>query len=322
MASATNEIAHDFSPFFLIYKDNTVETLNPPPPHAPPSPSDPNTASKDITISPSTTARIYLPKPTTTQNKLPILLYFHGGGFCVGSAFAADTHRFITTLSSLSNCIAISVEYRLAPKHFLPAAYDDCWSALQWVASHSSSVAKEGGGDEPWLSDHGDFTRVFIAGDSAGGNIAHNIAMKAGRENLPNGVRILGAIASHPYFWNSSPIGSDPVVGHENRVGSRLWKFIHPSCPGGLDDPVINPWGPRAPSLAGLGCSRLLVCVAEKDTLRERNLRYYEAVQESGWRGEVELYEAKGEGHVFHIAEPESDSTKIMIKKWVSFIQK
>lgn len=146
--------------------------------------------------------------------------------------------------------------------------------------------------------------------------------MKAGRENLPNGVRILGAIASHAYFWNSSPLGSDPVSGHKERVGSRLWRFVYPSCPGGLDDPTINPWGPGAPSLAGLGCSRLLVCVAEKDPLRERNLRYYEAVKESGWRGEVELYEAKGEGHVFHIAEPESDSTEIMIKRWVSFIGK
>lgn len=175
---------------------------------------------------------------------------------------------------------------------------------------------------EPWLSDHGDFTRVFIAGDSAGGNIAHNITMKARRENLPNGVRILGAIASHAYFWNSGPLGSDPFSGHEERVGSRLWRFVYPSCPGGLDDPTINPWGPGAPSLAGLGCSRLLVCVAEKDPLRERNLRYYEAVKESGWRGEVELYEAKGEGHVFHIAEPESNSTEIMIKRWVSFIRK
>lgn len=175
---------------------------------------------------------------------------------------------------------------------------------------------------EPWLSDHGDFTRVFIAGDSAGGNIAHNITMKARRENLPNGVRILGAIASHAYFWNSGPLGSDPFSGHEERVGSRLWRFVYPSCPGGLDDPTINPWGPGAPSLAGLGCSRLLVCVAEKDPLRERNLRYYEAVKESGWRGEVELYEAKGEGHVFHVAEPESDSTEIMIKRWVSFIRK
>ncbi|KAI8566239.1 hypothetical protein RHMOL_Rhmol02G0024700 [Rhododendron molle] len=327
-STAAREIAHDFSPFFLIYKDNTVEPLTAPPPHAPPSPSDPTTASKDIAISSSTAARIYLPKATTTTTttqKLPILLYFHGGGFCAGSAFSANTHRFITALSSQSNSIAVSVEYRLAPKHFLPAAYDDCWSALQWVASHAAAANVNTSKlyePEPWLSDHGDFTRVFIAGDSAGGNIAHNIVMKAGRENLPNGVRILGAIVSHAYFWNSGPFGTDPVSGHEERVGSRLWRFVYPSCPGGLDDPTINPWGPGAPSLAGLGCLRLLVCVAEKDPLRERNLRYYEAVKESGWRGEVEFYEAKGEGHVFHIAEPESDSTEIMIKRWVSFIRK
>ncbi|KAL6970437.1 hypothetical protein U1Q18_030137 [Sarracenia purpurea var. burkii] len=316
MDSTTREVAHEFLPFFRVYKDGAVERLVGSP-NVPPSHSDPATgvSSKDITISPETgvTARIYLPDLTTTTQKLPILVYLHGGGFCIGSAFSAADHRYLNALSSQANALAVSVEYRLAPHHPLPAAYHDCWSALRWVASHSTG----GGGGDPWLNKHGDFDRVFIGGDSAGGNIAHNLAMRAGRENLPNGVRISGAIISHPYFW-----GSDPERGHEDRVGSRLWKFAYPSCPGGLDDPMINPSAPGAPSLAGLGCSRLLVCVAEKDPLRERNVRYYESVKESGWCGEVEMYESKGEGHVFHISNPEAESTERMIKQLVSFIQK
>ncbi|KAF5951003.1 hypothetical protein HYC85_012996 [Camellia sinensis] len=318
-ANSADEIAHEFLPLLRVYKDGTVHRLHSTPP-VPPSVFSTTTAvsSKDLTISPSTgvTARIYLP-PLTTTTKLPILVYFHGGGFCVGSAFSATNHRYLTTLSSQSTALAVSIEYRLSPEHPLPTAYHDSWAALQWVASHYA-----GDGGERWLNDHGDFNRVFVGGDSAGGNIAHNMAMKAGRERLPNGVRILGVIAAHPYFWGADPIGSDPVSGHEDRMSSRLWKFVYPECPGGLDDPTINPCGPGAPSLAGLGCSRLLVCVAEKDALRERNVKYYEAVRDSGWVGEVELYEAEGEEHVFHISNPESENTKIMLKRLVSFIQK
>ncbi|KAF9607603.1 hypothetical protein IFM89_037531 [Coptis chinensis] len=57
-----------------------------------------------------------------------------------------------------------SVEYRKAPEFPLPTAYDDCWDALQWVASHSS---RGSGFDEPWLTKYGDFDRLFSGGDSA-----------------------------------------------------------------------------------------------------------------------------------------------------------
>ncbi|RLN12591.1 putative carboxylesterase 7 [Panicum miliaceum] len=67
-----------------------------------------------------------------------------------------------------AGAVAVSVNYRLAPEHPLPAAYDDAWAALQWTVSSCLS------GPEPWLADHGDAKRIFLAGDSAGGNIAHN----------------------------------------------------------------------------------------------------------------------------------------------------
>ncbi|KAJ1379521.1 Alpha/Beta hydrolase fold [Sesbania bispinosa] len=91
----------------------------------------------------------------------------------------------------------------------LPACYHDCWAAFQWVSSHSTKIPCPNNAEtEPWLINDGDFNRVFIVGDSAGGNIAHNIAMRAGTEALPGDVIILRAILTHPKFYRSYPVVS------------------------------------------------------------------------------------------------------------------
>ena len=323
MASTTKEIASDFPNLIRHYKDGTVERFYGSP-HVPPSLHDPETgvSSKDITIShnPLISARLYLPQNQT--QKLPILVYFHGGGFCLESAFSFIAQRYLNRLVSEAQVLAISVEYRLAPESPLPAAYEDSWAALQWVASHS--LNQEGTSPkEPWLVDVGDFDRLYIGGDSAGGNIAHNIAMKAGVESLNGGVKILGGFLSHPYFWGSKPIGSEPKG--ENCAKSLpylLWNFVYPSADGGIDNPIINPMVSGAPSLAGLGCSRLLVCVAGKDELRDRGVWYYDSVRESGWKGEVDLFEVEEEEHCFHIfrKKEENENVKKMIKRLADFL--
>ena len=211
----------------------------------------------------------------------------------------------------------VSVEYRLAPENPLPACYHDCWDALKWVASHAS---KNTTNTEPWLVNHGDLNRVFIGGDSAGGNITHNIAMRAGAEALPGDVKVLGAILCHPFFYSSQPIGSEPVTDPEKDLSHLTWKFVYPSAPGGIDNPMINPLGPGAPSLAGLGCCRMLVCVSGKDALRERGVWYYEAVKSSGWQRKAELFEEKEEDHVYHVFHPESENAHKLIKRLASFL--
>ncbi|WRX21238.1 Alpha/beta hydrolase fold-3 - like 10 [Theobroma cacao] len=277
MDSTAKEVVKELPGLIKLYKDGSVERLFGSP-YVPPSPEpDPETgvSSKDITISdnPLISARLYLPKLTQPHEKLPILVYFHAGGFCLESAFSFFDLRYLNALVSEARVVAVSVEYRLAPEHPLPAAYEDCWAALQWVASHSldNEIKKDS-----WLLNHGDFDRIFIGGDSAGGNIVHNIALQAGAEGL--------------------------------------------KAPGGIDNALINPLGPGKPSLAGLGCSRLLVCVAEKDQLRDFGVLYYDAVKESGWQGEIELFEVKGEDHAFHILDFGKENSKIMIKRLASFL--
>ncbi|EYU23693.1 hypothetical protein ABFS82_14G019800 [Erythranthe guttata] len=318
--TTTKEVLTDLSPVIKVYTDGTVERLLHSP-DVPPSPEDTTTGvySKDATISPTVSARIHLPKPTHPTQKLPVLVYYHGGGFCIGSAFSHLDHRLMTVLSAEAGALVISVEYRLTPEHPLPAAYEDSWDALKWISSHSVDT-QTNSEKEKWISNHADFSRISIGGDSAGGNIAHNLALRAGSEPLPGNVKIAGAILSHPYFWGSNPIGNEPKEDIDQSLLYQLWLLAYPSAPGGIDNPLINPFCDGAPSLSGLGCSRLMVCVSEMDILTGRAKVYAEKVKESGWNGVVEVVEIEGEGHCFHIFGIENEKAKNLIKRWATFI--
>ncbi|KAL0393136.1 UNVERIFIED_CONTAM: 2-hydroxyisoflavanone dehydratase [Sesamum radiatum] len=287
MASTTKDVISDLSPIIKVYTDGTVEGLLGSA-HVPPSPEDPTTgvSSKDTTISPTLSARLYLPKLTHPTQKLPILVYYHGGGFCVDSAFSFLNHRYVNLLSAESGALVVSVEYRLAPEH-------------------------------PFRRR----TRILgTPSNGAGGNIPHNIAMRAGSESLPGNVKVLGAILSNPYFWGSNPIGNEPKEDIEQNLVYRLWLFVYPSAPGGIDSPLINPLADGAPSLSGLGCSKIIVCLAEKDVLTARGLVYAEEVKKSGWKGEVEVVEIEGEDHCFHVFDPQREKAKNLINRLASFI--
>ncbi|TKY51123.1 2-hydroxyisoflavanone dehydratase [Spatholobus suberectus] len=322
MASATpKEIARELPPLLRVYTDGTVERFLGSP-FVPPSLEDPETlvSSKDIVISenPSISARVYLPKLNDRKEKLPILVYFHGGAFCLESAFSVLHQRYLNIIASQANVLVVSVEYRLAPEHPLPAAYEDSWEALKWVTSHSSNDTEN---SEPWLINRGDFNRFYIGGDTVGANIAHNALLRAGGGSgtLLGGVKIAGAVLAFPLFWGSKPVLEEPVEGHEESSAMQVWRFVYPDAPGGIDNPLINPLAPGAPSLATLGCPKVLIFVAGKDDLRDRGVWYYDAVKESGWQGDVELVRVEGEEHCFQIYHPETENSKSMISRIASF---
>ncbi|OIT27037.1 2-hydroxyisoflavanone dehydratase, partial [Nicotiana attenuata] len=150
-----------------LYKSGRVERFNEQFNvfYVPPSPEDPATgvSSNDITILSHFSARLYLPQNTniiTVNEKLPILVFYHGGGLIVGSAFLNKMHRFLNHLVSESNVNGVSVEYRLAPENDLTTLYQDCWTALQWVASHSENDNFTNTSKDSWLTSYADLNRV------------------------------------------------------------------------------------------------------------------------------------------------------------------
>lgn len=294
MASVDNEILREFR-FFTVYKDGHVQLHMPRGDKIPPF-EDPVTGvrSKDVTISdnPPVSARIFLPKSAAPGVKLPLLFYVHGGGFSIQSPFTKQYHDFVSTVAAEADCIAVSVEYGLFPERPIPACYEDSWTALQWVATRS----------DPWIAEHADLDNVFIAGDSAGGNITHTLVFRAGTVGIP-GSKVVGAILVHPYFGGTED--------------DQMWLHM---CPGneGLGDPRLKP---GVEDLQKLGCERVLVFIAEKDHLRPVAYGYVERLKASGWGGTVEVVENVGENHCFHLFEPEYEKAVELKNKFISFVK-
>jgi acetyl esterase/lipase len=298
-----DELEYDFSPYVKLYKSGRVERL-PDIPLVPPG-MDPVTGvnSKDVRIDETTgvSVRLYLPKQAIgtdlkLRRKFPVLLYYHGGAFVIESAFSKFYHHYLNVLVSKAQVVAVSVDYRLAPEHRLPAAYEDAWMAVKWALNNCRS------GPEPWLSGHADINRVFLGGDSAGGNIAHDAAIRAGLNPSELGVKIKGLVLSNPYFWGKDPVGTEPGNRWIRESFEKNWEFV---CGGlmGIDHPAVNPltW---MEGLKNLGCERVIVTVAGRDFFKERGMAYVEGLKNSGWSGEVEVYETKDEFHVYFISDP------------------
>ncbi|KAI3525405.1 hypothetical protein L1887_04174 [Cichorium endivia] len=315
MESSTDEIIKEIPRFIRIFKDGRFQKLRVP--NIVPAGIDPSSGvnSKDVVFSQETNifARLYIPKPTTPHHKLPLLIYYHGGGFVVGSADSYNYHNFLNLVVSESNVIAVSVDYRLAPEFPLPIAYEDSWEAIKWVAEHVNC-----NGSEPWLNEYADLQNVFLGGDSAGGNIVHHMAIRVGSDS-PAGLRFQGAILLHPYFWGKERVGKESDFIKPELVANLddLWAVIHPGS-SGPDDPLINPQ--RDPRIAGMGCSKMFVSIGGNDFMRDRGWNYKEVIEKSGWKGKLEVAEDKGEEHVFFLANPSAANACTLRTRICTFI--
>uniref|UniRef100_A0A0E0M229 Alpha/beta hydrolase fold-3 domain-containing protein n=1 Tax=Oryza punctata TaxID=4537 RepID=A0A0E0M229_ORYPU len=305
---ADDEVVLESPAHFRIYKSGKIDRLNRPP--VLPAGLDEATGvtSKDVVLDADTgvSVRLFLPKLQEPSKKLPVIVFFHGGAFFIESAGSETYHNYVNSLAAAAGVLVVSVDYRLAPEHPLPTGYDDSWAALQWAAS-----AQDG-----WIAEHGDTARLFVAGDSAGANIAHEMLVRA----AANGgrPRMEGAILLHPWFGGSKEIEGEPEGGAA--ITAAMWYYACPGAAAGADDPRLNPLAPGGPALEELACERMLVCAGGKDVLAARNRAYYDAVAASAWSGSAAWLESEGEGHVFFLGNPECENGKQLMDRIVAFI--
>ena len=270
----------------LIPNPNGTVTRPNKPPQSPPAP-DPNlntlVLSKDLSInqSKSTWARVYLPRVALDHSsKLPLLVFFHGGGFIFLSAASTIFHDFCFNMANDVVAVVASIEYRLAPEHRLPAAYEDAVEALQWIKTNR----------DDWLTNYVDYSNVFLMGSSAGGNIAYNAGLHAAAVDENQIPKIQGLILVQPFFSGTRRTGSELRLENEPHLAlcanDALWEL---SLPVGVDrdHEYCNPTAGNGPARMGMIKRRgwwVLVTGCGGDPLVDRQVQLVRLMQRKGVR--------------------------------------
>jgi acetyl esterase len=224
--------------------------------------------------------RIYTPAGAATAGELrPVIVYYHGGGWAIGDVAGYDP--LTRLLAAETDAIVVSVDYRLAPEHPHPAAVDDSFTALQWVAKHAPDFGADG-------------TRVAVAGDSAGGNLSAVMALLAKARGGPK-------LALQALVYPVTDCVFDTPSYLENGEGyflegTSMAYFFDAYCRGGTDPTTPNVSPLRADDLTGVAPA--LVITAEFDPLRDEGEAYAAALRAAGVPVEATRYDGMIHGFV------------------------
>jgi acetyl esterase/lipase len=273
---------------------------------------------KDVTWEPEMdlSARLYRPRHLGAANdaRIPVVAYFHGAGsgfFCLGSGRWPGPHAWCLRLAAELPAVVVSFDSRLAPEHRIPAAQEDGARAMAWLRADA----------DPWLAD---LARVFVAGDSAGGNVAHHVAVRFGKTGLGAPVRLRGSVLVTPAVTGAArtraelaPCPPDDAALTADMIDSYARLFL----PDGAtkDHPAVNLAGPEAPPLAAVPMAPMLVVAAERDVLRDRHAHYARRMEEE-WGKRVEYAELPGVGHGFLDADAWSQSADELVRMVRRFV--
>ena len=219
--------------------------------------------------------RVYTP---VGEGPFPALVVIHGGGFVMGSANTLDGHarRHCDRL-----CVVVSVDYRLAPEAKFPLPLEDCYAAVKWVAEQAEELGV-------------DATRIAIAGESTGGNLAAATALLARDRSGPN---LVGQVLVVPLLDRNYETASWKDYSQYPPFPETMewfWEqYLHP------DDDATSPYVVplRSDDLTGLPPT--LVITAEADPLRDDGERYAERLAEAGVDVQSTRYD--GVAHMFYL---------------------
>ena len=241
-------------------------------------------------------ARLYRPRPEVG----PLIIYFHGGGFTIGDL---DTHdRNCRDLAQATGAALVSVDYRLAPEHPFPAAFDDAVAAALSVATNAAAFG-------------GDPARLVLAGDSAGGTLALAAAL-ALRDN--GGPPVAGIVTYYPGVDFSHVVSpsyeafGDGSFGLSRDDADWFRTLYAPDAADRLDwrcSPAL------APDLAGLPPT--LIVAAAYDVLRDDDLAFATRLQQSGVDVTLELVEGVNHGFMGSTKPPPAvAATLLVVRRW------
>ncbi|EOA13701.1 hypothetical protein CARUB_v10026772mg [Capsella rubella] len=197
---------------------------------ATPDPSPQNPAvSKDVPVnqSKSTWLRLYVPSSAVidgvSSKKLPVVVYYHGGGFVICSVDLQLFHDFCSEMARELNAVVVSPSYRLAPEHRLPAAYEDGTEALEWIKNS----------DDEWIKSYADLSNVYLMGTSAGGNLAYNVGLRSvDSVSELSPLQIRGFILHHSFFGAKERCESEIKLANDQvcppAVTDVMWDLCLP----------------------------------------------------------------------------------------------
>jgi acetyl esterase len=223
------------------------------------------------------TLRIYTPKGD--GRPLPLMVFFHGSGFVLCTL---DTHDGMCRyLAEGIGCVVVSVDYRLAPEHKFPAGLDDCLAATRWAAEHAGEL-------------NADASRIMVAGDSAGGNMAAVTALRARDEGGPAlcGQMLLYPVTDYHTPGTPSYVENGEGYGLTRKTMEWFWDhYLNDAAEAA--NPLASPL--RAMDLSGLPPTFALS--AEFDPLRDEAELYGEKLRAAGVA--VEITRRAGMNHGF-----------------------
>jgi acetyl esterase len=212
--------------------------------------------------------RVYRP---SEDRPLPVLAYFFGGGWALGSIDTADA--ISRALANAAGCLVVTVGYRLAPENPFPAAVRDCAAAVGWIAAHADEL-----GADP--------ARIAVGGDSAGGNLAASVSLLAREAGQP----LVGQLLVYPNTDQESDDESmrdfdDPWLFNNRSVAWYRGHYL--ADPADAANPLASPL--RAKNLGGLPPA--LVITAEYDPLRDQGERYAARLNAEGTPAVLHRYD-------------------------------
>jgi acetyl esterase/lipase len=223
------------------------------------------------TSAPDVPVRIYSPAHRTEL--LPGLLYIHGGGFTLGNL---DTeHTACLHIVEKVNCVVVSVDYRLAPEHPFPAALEDCYTALQWMATHAESL-----GIDP--------SRIGVRGASAGGGLCAAVALMARDRKevkLIFQMPLCGCLDDRHITPSSHQMAADEMMWGRSASLKGWAAYLGANLQGDVS-PYAAP--ARAEDLSGLPPAYLMV--GELDLMRDENIEYAMRLMQAGVPTELHVY--------------------------------